>query len=374
MYEFEQAVPDAFTQHLQTKGAAPATWRPEDYAVAHGQILASRLASRLPETLHPLASESLDCGRVPSLLDLARTYLAAQYGVQARGWDVRDIMATGTAHLADIIVNQVNAQVLARQPDLLRKALRITRPVEVKDYRPDTLGTIELDAEAPAPATTLQPWQTLSFTSSGEVLQLAMAPLRVRFSEQLLLNDNVNALDESVRAAQIAASQNELAALFGLMNDNVNMSDGSPIFAGARGNLLAGQSKDLAAVNAALALLRAQQVNGKSCDADAALLAVPAGDEATARTIAMAGSGVTPWLEVVASDYLDAGAWVLFANPTVWPVFVRGTPRGAGGVSLRFNKGNPNEKEGVRDLIIEGFHTVAYAPVSRVGAVLIEVS
>jgi hypothetical protein len=246
--------------------------------------------------------------------------------------------------------------------------------VEVKDYRPDTLGTIELDAEVPAPSAILQPWQTLSFTSSGEVLQLGMAPLRIRFSEQLLLNDNVGALDESIRAAQIAASQNELSSLFGLMNDNPDMADGAPIFDAGTGNLLAGASKDLAAVNGAVALLRAQQVNGKSCDADAALLAVPAGDEATARTIVMAGSGVTPWVEVVATDYLDAGAWVLFASPTVWPVFVRGTPRGAGGISLRFSKGSPNEREGTRDLILEGFHTVAYAAASRVGAVLIEVS
>lgn len=64
----------------------------------------------------------------------------------------------------------------------------------------------------------------------------------------------------------------------------------------------------------------------------------------------------------------------MIANPAVWPVLARGTMRGSNGVSLRFGPGQPNEFEGVDDTVLESIHTVAYGPVSRVGAVRIAVS
>jgi hypothetical protein len=79
-----------------------------------------------------------------------------------------------------------------------------------------------------------------------------------------------------------------------------------------------------------------------------------------------------PAVEVVPTAHLASGTGgFLFADPAAWPAVARGTLRGSNGVSLRFGPGNPTEAESHRDAILEGLHSVAFAPVSRLGVVRI---
>ncbi len=62
------------------------------------------------------------------------------------------------------------------------------------------------------------------------------------------------------------------------------------------------------------------------------------------------------------------------SRSATWPTLVRATQRGAEGQLLRLYPGQPNEREGGRDAILEGLHTFDMGAVSRIGLVKIEVS
>lgn len=322
--------------------------------------------------LHPIAEKALRDGGQQHLTDLARRFAAMHYGPEANSWDDRQVLAVSTGHLSDVLADTPNRVALERAPNLISKVLRITWPVELVDYRPAGFETVELDSESPAPsAVELGEWSSFSPTSSAENLQLESVPLRVRFSEQLVVNDDVFALSRTLEAAMVAASQNEPSAAFGLLVSNGNLGDGSALFSAGASNLLTGQSKAASALNNAIEALRNQQINGKNADADPVASIVPSADEATARALVAAVSTAEPWVDVIATSHVTA-QWYLMADPMTWPVLVRGTLAGANGEPLRFVPGLPNAKEGSRDLVMKGSHAVAYVPISRVRAVRIE--
>lgn len=350
------------------------TWSESDYFAAHGQILAEMAGRRIPaEDWHPLALEMTENGSAPSLVDMARAAAVKVYGDHAAAWDARQVLASGGAgsdHLGDLLSGLAHRLVLGRQPALLGPALKLCRGVELQNYQTSTVGTVELAAGIEPPTGANRPWQKLVPSGRAEQMALRSAPVRVRFSEILLLNDDINLVQHTLDAAGTSAAQSELSALFSLLNTDVALQDGTPAFHADHGNALAGQTKNLAALDAAVSALRAQVVNGRPADCAPRYLVVPAGDELAARALVRQAYGESAEVEVIASSYCET-YWWLFSDPGVWPVLLRGTGRGTGGVSLRFMAGRPNADEGNRDLVLEALHTFDYAIASRVGAVRI---
>jgi hypothetical protein len=241
--------------------AAP-RWNYQDLLEAHGEVLDIMAgAPRTGRQFHPLAAELLDAGATPSLENLARSACIMVHGEAARSWSSHDVFAWGSpgvAHLGDILSSVANTFILSRQPSLLALILATTLPREVKDFRPVKAATVELATGIDA-ATVLDtiPWQTMRPTASAENLQLAKSPVRIRFNEIDVVNDDVGALLETVRAVQIAASQNELETWSALLNADVDMADGDPAFSTTAGNALeSGGAPGVDTLNTAFAALQ----------------------------------------------------------------------------------------------------------------------
>jgi len=214
------------------------TWSESDYFAAHGQILAEMAGRRIPaEDWHPLALEMTENGSAPSLVDMARAAAVKVYGDHAAAWDARQVLASGGAgsdHLGDLLSGLAHRLVLGRQPALLGPALKLCRGVELQNYQTSTVGTVELAAGIEPPTGANRPWQKLVPSGRAEQMALRSAPVRVRFSEILLLNDDINLVQHTLDAAGTSAAQSELSALFSLLNTDVALQDGTPAFHGPR--------------------------------------------------------------------------------------------------------------------------------------------
>jgi len=361
--------PSAAGTHFATRPGPEPAWRPSDYLDAHGQILAAR-AGHQAQHLHPLAADALADGNSPSLVDLARAYAVGAFGPSARSWDVRQVLGASTDHLGNLLGDFAARVALSRQPALLDPLLKVARPVELSTYHDAHVGVVELEAGIDTASSSMRAWQNLLPSGTAEELALRSSPVRIRFPEWIVVNDDINAIDRTIEAASIAAAQNELTAAMSLLNTDFNLSDGSAAFNTDDGNAITGAAKSSGGLDSATAALRAQTINGKSADCAPRFLLVPGDDEFTARAAVRAAYGDNGPVEVIATAYLST-YWFLTASPDAWPWLVRATMRGSGGVSLRFSPDRPNEREGSRDLILSGMHTFDYAITSRVGAVRI---
>ena len=107
----------------------------------------------------------------------------------------------------------------------------------------------------------------------------------------MLTNDDVGGVAEALRAVITNVGQLELAMVFDLLNNPPTLRDGESLFVAS--NTVSGQSKNLAAIDAGQAALRAQTANGAAIDAEVKTLIVPAGDEFTARALILAAPGAT---------------------------------------------------------------------------------
>lgn len=362
-----------FDSHAHRYRGAP-HWSAQDKRESAAEILAVKAGERLPEDPHPLTRQRLATRSDWTTVDLLRDILAAQWGGHVVDWSDRQILAhgAGTAELGELYHANANRRLLTRQPRLLDKVFAFCAPTEAKDFKPQETGLFDLEVGIDTASDAIREWQTMKPKATSEAVALRWSPVRLRFTEQLIVDDNFGAINGIVDAVSVAAAQNELSGAFGVLTDNGNLRDSSALFVTA--NTVSGASKNAAAIDSAISKLRAQTLNDASCDAEPSALLVPAEDEATARGIIAAASANNDWLRLVATAFLPSGAWYLTADPTLWPCIVRQTMRGNDGQSLRFSPGTPNEREGSRDVILEGLHAYRYAATGRAGLVKIEVS
>jgi hypothetical protein len=368
---------EAAAEVRRLKGGAAATWRPADYVHAHSQLLLQAQGHRVSDP-HPLTQSLLSGNDADASLGaIVKAGARLQIGDRAKDYDVRGLLigGFGTDHLGDVLANTANRVVLETAPAMLNMVNAITRGVEVRDYRPSSAGTIHLNVELGLPtASDFQQYQSVMPKGQAETLALRVAYVRELITPMVVANDDANAISAIHQAVTTASMQAELAMVAALLNDAVTLGDGAALFSTGAGNLLQGQSKDTAALNGAVNLLRAQVRNGRAIDADPHVLVVPAADEISVRKLVAEATGESDWVQVFGSAYVDASAWFLFADPAVWPVIVRGTLRGSNGQSLKFYREEITADDPAGSVILGASHSIDYAPVSRVGCVKIEVS
>lgn len=340
-------------------------WTPADYWLAATETVRMQ-AGLTVEAPHPLTEERATGDW--SLVRMMREYLQAQHPTMSER-DDRAILAAavGTEILPELLVEVANGTTLVRMPAMLAKVLRITRAIELKNYLPSAAATFEVDAFDTA-TPNFGEWVTLKPTGTAELLGLGSSPIRLRITEQLQLRDDaVNAVAGIVAAAASAAAQGESAACFGLLEDNPTLADGDTLFIAS--NTASGGAPSALILESAIATLRKQQLNGRSCDADPVNLICSADHEGAARAAVRTIYGDQAPVEVVATAHLSTDAWFLQADPAIWPTVARATMQGSQGNSLRFTPGRSNERESVRDTILESLHTFDIGAVSRLGIV-----
>jgi hypothetical protein len=364
-----RAEQERIAANYRKTGRAQPRHREADLVQAHAEILAH--ATRGNRVHHPIAEEKLANGGHPTLLDMGRTWAANRHGPEAMGWGDREVLAYATSeHLAEVMTVNANSIIMARAPELQRIPIRLSRAVSLPDFKPVSVGTLTLDAALPEPDQKLREWAAVKPTVSAGYLQAGMSPLRIRFSEILITNDDTESMARTIEAALLAASQNETRMFCRLLTDNVELPDGDPWFNAS--NTALGSIASDSALAAAMQRMREQTVNGAPADFRPRYWLVPSSQEFNALDAVKTVSVDKPIVEVIPSAFLPSGTGgYLFADPAAWPAVARGTLRGSNGVSLRFSPGSPNEVESARDAILEGMHNVGFAPVSRLGVIRI---
>lgn len=347
-------------------------WDAEDHRIAALQVYAAKYGEALPDDAHPLAHQMLEKRDDWWSIDLARRVLAARLGAVVDDWNDLQVLASGTEILGSLYESNAHRRVLARMPRLLAKIRAFCQETENPNYMPASVGSFSLTDGIAVSSEGARPWQTLQLQGDAESVALRSSPVRLRFTQQIILNDDSGYISAMIDAVLIAAAQNELREAFSALTDNANLSDGEPLFGLA--NTVTVDTSATSAIDSAVAKLRGQELNGAPVDVDPHALIVPAVDEATARKLVSELDPGQPWIDVVGTSYLPEDAWYLFADPEMMPVVQRVLLKGSNGQSLKFDPVGPKPEESGADIILGGMHTYRYQPVSRLGAVRIDFS
>lgn len=165
-------------------------------------------------------------------------------------------------------------------------------------------------------------------SESREVYALETQGKGLKFTRQMLINDDLSAFDRVPRLMGRAARRAEESACIAVLTANANMADSNALFSTAHANLTTG-ALSVTSLGAAVAAMRTQTALGSNdpLDLTPRVLLVPATLETVARqlvssTVDPAKSNATPnpfanQLEVVTSARLDGTSttqWYAFAD------------------------------------------------------------
>jgi len=273
------------------------------------------------------------------LPDAARECLRWR-GVHLAGMsDARVVqLAMTTSDFPQILGNVANKSLLEAyrtQPAVLRQICRITTASDFKERRALRLGGgtgLQLKAEGADYTYGAAAEQTSSYQvrTYGKIFA---------FTREMLINDDLGAFDQWMRAAGRLAVDFEARLIVDLLTANNGLgpvlSDGKTLFHADHGNLAAsGGTISVQTLDAARGAMRRQKgIDGVVViDADPRYLVVPAAKQTTAEQVTTAitpaqTSNVNPFagrLAVLAEPRLDDAsttAWYLAADPANVPTF-----------------------------------------------------
>lgn len=175
-----------------------------------------------------------------SLLDLARDSLARS-GVSTRGMSPDEIFTRSAHGTSDfpLVVSNAMGKVAAEAYKAAETPLKqLARQRVLRDFKPSTsirvgeMGRLEEIAESGEITHT-------SRAENGESMSLKTYARALNVSRNLLLNDDLTLLGDMTAAFGEAAAQTEADLMVDLLTSNPNLSDGTAVFATARGNMAA---------------------------------------------------------------------------------------------------------------------------------------
>ncbi len=185
-----------------------------------------------------------------------------------------------------------------------------------------------------------------SRAETGESMTLATFGRRLDVSRQLMIDDDLGLLGDTVTALGQAAAQTEADLMVGLITGNPNLSDGNPVFHGSRDNVAAGTALDLNGIAAARHAMRSRtDLDGKTLiDARPLYLLVGPALETDAEKLltainATTAEDVNPFggkLRLLVEPRLgDSLHWYLFADPARLPCLAHAYLAGAQRVQIQ---------------------------------------
>lgn len=298
-----------------------------------GEALYARLSHTPPSELaRPLMHRRL--------VDLMRVHLA-QAGVPIRGIDtddavIRVAMSTrgyGGMHTTSDFPTVLGDALGRRLGDLFRAAesgaSALAAPGTVRDFRPIT------DAKLTSFPDLRRVNESGDITfgtldESGERLAIATYARGITVSFQVLINDDLNAIDRSLRDVAFATAQLKARLIIAALG--ATLTDGQPLFHATHANLAGtGAAPDENTLSAGRVALARQTPPGSTepLGLAPAILLVPselqtAAEKLTAAVNPASSDDVSVFagkLRVAVEPRLSTAAeWYLFADPAVYPV------------------------------------------------------
>lgn len=262
------------------------------------------------------------------------------------------------------------------QDDTVR---RLCRPLPVPDFKPQNRATIQVTGLKEAPEGAELPVIT------GRVFERQDRPLKtwaaaLLIGRESILNDDMELVGQLFGETGEMLARNESREVFSFLDSNPTTAELDGRGGSARawftvedGNLITGQSMNLAGITAAAAALRKQTgPDGHPANIKPAFLLVPVESEMAARAI-VHDSGLP--LEVMTSPFINAGRFYLAARheerPAIGLQFLGSPGDGIRTWTVSAARKLPPTFEGVGHHVVQDLRPVA---LSRRGLVRVELT
>jgi len=263
-----------------------------------------------------------------SLMDMAREAVE-RMGTSTRGMSRDEVLhraaAHGTSDFALTVMDATGKTAMASYRAAESPLKELCRKQTLRDFKTSTairlgeMGELEEMAENGE-------FTATSRAEEGESINLKTFGRRIDLTRNLIINDDLNLLSDTVRAFGEAAAQTEAAIMVAMLTGNPDMRDGTPVFDASRGNIggTAGlPSKATLTENREAMRLRTGTDGKTIIDAPPRYLLVPADLETEAEEILAAiqpgtTADVNPFagkLKLLVEPRLPTGTWYLFADP-----------------------------------------------------------
>lgn len=276
--------------------------------------------------------------RGQSLLEVGKELLTAR-GVNVRGMSRMEIAgqmasrAHSTSDFPFILANVAGKrlrQAYGAAPQTFRPIVNETTLPDFKQVSRVQIG------EAPSflPIIEGAEYKFGTVGESREVYNLVTYGRGLKFTRQMIINDDLSAFDRMVGSFGASARNLESDIVWGIVTANANMADGVALFAAGHGNLATAGAISVANLGAGKALMRKQTaLDGETLlNIEPEFLVVPAELETLARqytssafqpessaNINVVGVGLSPIVEprLASLNGGSADDWYLFASPSV---------------------------------------------------------
>lgn len=263
-----------------------------------------------------------------SLMDMARESVE-RMGTSTRGMSRDEVLhraaAHGTSDFALTVMDATGKTAMASYRAAESPLKALCRKQTLRDFKTSTairlgeMGELEEMAENGE-------FTATSRAEEGESINLKTFGRRIDLTRNLIINDDLDLLSDTVRAFGEAAAQTEAAIMVAMLTGNPDMRDGTHVFDASRGNI--GDtpglpSKATLTENREAMRLRTGTDGKTIIDAPPRYLLVPADLETEAEEILAAiqpgtTADVNPFagkLKLLVEPRLPSGTWYLFADP-----------------------------------------------------------
>lgn len=344
---------------------------------SHKEQAREGMANAIQHRANPRAVKLTDAGRSfvhKRMVDLARECLQAE-GVDCASWPAHRVFsyamrAQSTSDFPLILADVTQKSLLAAWPETPPAYEAFCAQASASDLRTRyptlfsgaaTLGTVAEGADYPINTLT-ESRESYAVVKKGQILQITL---------EALINDDLGAFNRAPRALVNAAIRARNAAVFGLINANAAMADGTALFHADHNNLVgAGAAPSAATFDDTGKLIRKQTgLKGEKLDLMPAIIVAPAALEHTIEQLFSPNylptqasgvlAGYQSGMRRVYSPFLDdtsATAFYMFADPAESPVIEYALLSGQEGLSVQEEEGFDNDckKFKIRDFFGAG--------------------
>lgn len=306
----------------------------EAFVRSAGEYLQARTSKQASSKLSDGAREFSGM----TLFDMGRELLLARgervYGMSRQ--KIAERALHSTSDFSMLLENVMNKNLLEAYAETPRTFQELGRKSTVNDFRDKHLYRLG-DAPDLLPLNEHGEYQGGTISESGEKYRIATYARKIGFTRQMMINDDMSALDRMPRLFGAAGSRLESDVVWGLLLNydffkgaaaNIKMSDGKALFDAAHKNLETGSTSALSktSLNKLRQLGRLQKtLDGKYMNVQYSHLVVPTDLETTAEDLifpnilasTIAEQAPRTKLGLVVEPRLDAvskTAWYAFAS------------------------------------------------------------
>jgi len=304
------------------EGEAPRNFglKPDELPDAVPDFMAARFGVA-NAVLHPRAAEWMERDMAMSELAVALGRLQAIQQGREIGTPQARAIGMNTDAFQDALVDTIR-RVVATRYNRTNEHRAIAADIRARDFREIQFPQIEATADLKALGESAEIRHTVNLeTRAGESASIGTIAAMLTLSRQLIINDDIAAIESMFNQLAAVAAGREAEAVFSVLENNPTLADGAAMFSAGAGNLLTSSALSLSTLGEAVALLRRQQtLSGEVANNIPAALVVPAEQEVSAMQLVAQLSNDRPPLRVISSPWVAATRWYVTAAPDLAPV------------------------------------------------------